>query len=292
MGLSLYRNRHTLVQYLPQPPPVEEPLPHEAQLCQATAPNNSVASPSNMRIGKCTAHYGKIRPTYERARRTHDLHNKIHGIRPLVLREELVEGLWNKPAFILSVLLDELQKPAESRLQWLLWVDIDTIVLNPCVPMQAFLPPDDLKNVHMVVTKDWNGLNNGVFFVRVDAWAVELFSNILAFRYYRPDVYLRFTEQSAMSLLLEEEKFRDGAVYVPQRWFNSYPGNANDKLEKFQTRRGDFLVHLAGWGEKSMIMREWLAIAERHAPDWMLEFWRTAYPDEVEEFWTNYADKD
>ncbi|KAL1616777.1 hypothetical protein SLS54_008169 [Diplodia seriata] len=247
---------------------------------------------SNTRIGKCTAFFGKMRPTYERARRSHDMHNRIHGITPLVLRQQLVEGLWNKPAFILSVILDELRKPKDERLEWLLWVDRDTIVLNPCVPVEAFLPPAEEEDVHMVVTKDWNGLNNGVFLVRVNEWAVELFSDILGFPYHRPDVELRFTEQSAMEKLLDEDKFRDNTVYVPQRWFNAYQGRDDEKLEPFQTRRGDFLVHFAGVGDRSKEMEYWLNIAEKHAPDWMLDFYRTAYPAETEEFWRNYADQE
>lgn len=185
-----------------------------------------------------------------------------------------------------------MRKPKKDRLHWLLWVDRDTIVLNPCVPVQAFLPPEEETDVHMIVTKDWNGLNNGVFLVRVNQWSIELFSNILGFRYYRPGVELRFTEQSAMEKLLEEDKFKSNTVYVPQRWFNAYQGHQDETLQPHQTRRGDFLVHFAGVGERSKQMEYWLDIAERHAPDWMLEFWRTGYPAEIEEFWTRYANEE
>ncbi|KAH7049309.1 galactosyl transferase GMA12/MNN10 family protein [Macrophomina phaseolina] len=257
---------------------------------------NGLRNISNVRIGKLTAHFGEPDPTYERALHTHHVHNRIHGIRPLTLREKLVDDLWNKPAFILTILVGEMMKPASERLEWLLWVDRDTVVMNPCIPVSAFLPPppppaasghgdESSPEIHALVTKDWNGLNNGVFLVRVHAWSVELFTAIMAFRHYRPDVELRFTEQSAMELLLEEDRFRANAVYVPQRWFNAYQGRHNETLAPHQTRRGDFLVHFAGDGNRRENMAGWLEVAERHAPDWELDFWRTAYPEEIDAFW-------
>lgn len=238
-----------------------------------------------IRIGKCTAHFGEPDSTYERALLTHQGHDEIHGIRSLVLREKLADDLWNKTAFILSILVGEIRKPEQERLEWLLWVDRDTIVLNPCVPVVAFLPPDESSHINAIVTKDWNGLNNGVFLVRVNNWSIDLFTNILAFRYFRPDVELRFTEQSAMEQLLSEDKFRENTVYVPQRWFNAYHGHHNETLEPHQIRRGDFLVHFAGVGDRKEKMEYWLEIAERHAPDWELEFRRTSYPEEIDAFW-------
>ena len=73
-------------------------------------------------IGKISILYGKPNPTYERALRLHDVQNQYYGYPMFILRENLLHGLWSKPAYILSVLLQELAKPKQSRLKWLMYV--------------------------------------------------------------------------------------------------------------------------------------------------------------------------
>ncbi|KAF2837905.1 glycosyltransferase family 34 protein, partial [Patellaria atrata CBS 101060] len=238
------------------------------------------------RIGKCTILFGDPNPTYERALRTHEAHNRLHGYPLLVLRKGILDDVWTKPAYILSLLLQELEKPDDQRLEWLLWVDADTIILNPYIPIEVFLPPTpEWDDTHILITHDWNGLNNGVFPVRVHPWSVELFSAILAFRHYRPDYQLTFRDQSAMDALLKEERFARSAIQTPQRWFNGYQGEHNETLQPHQVRRGDFLVHFAGVGHRQERMQYWLERAEMHKPDWELEVQHTSYPEETRDFW-------
>lgn len=172
------------------------------------------------RIGKVSIVYGDVKPVYERALWTHKIHNRIHGYPMFIQREAILDGYWTKPAYILSVILRELSKPESQRLLWIFWVDADTIILNYKTALEIFLPPagdDTLSKVGILVTDDWNGLNNGVFAVRVAPYAVELFASILAFREMRSDTHLPFQDQSAMQLLLEQRKFMTHAVRVPQR---------------------------------------------------------------------------
>ncbi|KAG9750692.1 glycosyltransferase family 34 protein, partial [Aureobasidium melanogenum] len=201
-----------------------------------------------------------------------------------------MDDVWSKPAYILSLLLRELAKPQEERLEWLLWVDADTIMLNPYVPLEIFLPPSpQFDDVHLLVTNDWNGLNNGVFPVRVNQWAVELFSAIISSRYYKPDQDLTFRDQSAMNTLLKDKKFAAHTVDAPQRWFNAYQGEHNETLAPYQVRRGDFLVHFAGVINRDERILFWLDRAEQHLPDWEMEVQHTSYPAEVKDFWNQKA---
>lgn len=240
-----------------------------------------------MRVGKVTIIFGGA-ATYERAVRTHEAHDRIHGYPLYVLRHGILDDVWSKPAYILNLLLRELSKPEDERLQWLLWVDADTILLNPFVPIETFLPPSpEFDDVHMLVTADWNGLNNGVFPIRVNQWAVDLFAAIISFRHYKPDVSLTFRDQSAMDMLLKERKFAQHIVWAPQRWFNAYQGEHNETLAPFQVRRGDFLVHFAGVGDRDKRMAYWLDRVEQHLPDWEMEVQHTSYPGEAREFWTS-----
>lgn len=67
-----------------------------------------------------------------RALRTHYTHNAVHGYQHFIAGYEAVGGLienpedrrprgaWTKPAFLLSLLVAELEKPEDERLEWLL----------------------------------------------------------------------------------------------------------------------------------------------------------------------------
>ncbi|KAH0292887.1 glycosyltransferase family 34 protein, partial [Aureobasidium sp. EXF-3399] len=241
------------------------------------------------RVGKCTIVFGGS-SIYERTVKTHALHDRLNGYPLYVLRQTIMDDVWSKPAYILSLLLRELAKPQEERLEWLLWVDADTIMLNPYVPLEIFLPPSpQFDDVHLLVTNDWNGLNNGVFPVRVNQWAVELFSAIVSSRYYKPDQDLTFRDQSAMDTLLKDKKFAAHTVEAPQRWFNAYQGEHNETLAPYQVRRGDFLVHFAGVINRDERILFWLERAEQHLPDWEMEVQHTSYPAEVKDFWNQKA---
>ncbi|GIZ49638.1 hypothetical protein CKM354_001266700 [Cercospora kikuchii] len=242
------------------------------------------------RIGKCTIlFYGNS--AWERAIRTHERHDREHGYRLHILRQQLLDDVWSKPAYILSLLLRELAKPESERLEWLLWVDADTVLLNPHIPIDVFLPPPDseFEDIHLVYSNDWNGLNNGVFPVRVNQWAVNLFSAIVSYRHYRPTDELVFRDQSAMDNLLHHPTFSPHIVQAPQRWFNAYQGEHNETLAPFQLRRGDFLVHFAGIPNREERMIHWLNRAEQHLDDWEVPLKSTSYPQEARDFWAEQS---
>lgn len=137
-----------------------------------------------------------------------------------IQRVDVLDGYWTKPAFIHYMILRELRKPESQRLQWFFWFDADTIVLNYNVAMEDFLPPENdetLKKIHVLAANDWNGLNNGIFAIRVTRHAAELFAGILAFREFEPDTPLWFQDQSAMEFMLKRRKFVNHFARVPQR---------------------------------------------------------------------------
>lgn len=70
-------------------------------------------------IGKVTMLYGN-NSVYERAFRTHEEHSRRLGYPLLALRNPVLDGVWNKYFALLSALMQELEKPADRRLQWLL----------------------------------------------------------------------------------------------------------------------------------------------------------------------------
>ena len=82
------------------------------------------------------------------------------------------------------------------------WLDRDTVLMNPSLPLEIFIPPAGFEHINLLMTHDRNGLNNGVFFLRVCEWSLDLFSTAMAFPYYKPEVHLQYTEQSAMEEVL------------------------------------------------------------------------------------------
>jgi len=208
--------------------------------------------------------------------------------------DPIIDDLWNKPAFILQLLMREMLKPAKERLEWIMWADRDTMILDQCRPISSFLPPqashlgswwrgdngllhtENATEVHLLVTNDFNGLNNGIFLLRVSEWAIALFTSILAFRHYEPDVILPFTEQSAMEHVIQSEHFRHETQFVPQHWFNAYDvggpaaymGREATGSSDMSVRRGDFLVHFAGHSEKGRVIEEYAAMLRNSSDVW------------------------
>lgn len=245
-------------------------------------------------LGKVTLVIGQDNTIYEKAVDTHIKHARRHGHAMFVHRQPLVQGeiYWSKPAYLLSILLAELGKPEDKRLQWLLWVDSDTIVLNPNIPATAFLPvPGHDQDLHLLISSDFNAINDGVFFVRVHTWSVDFLSALMAYRHFNPNTTLFWHEQSAMINLLEDPAFGDHALQLPWRWFNAYDAEAlqheTEEIQlKFHVRPGDFLVHLAGVGGRAMAMSIWMnKIVERHDPAWEVDFDKTSYGSQVVDFW-------
>lgn len=79
-------------------------------------------------IGKVTIMFNGRDPTYIRALQTHEVHNRRFGYPMFVLRHQILENIWSKPAYILAILLEELRKPEGHRLKWLLYA---VCPLNP-----------------------------------------------------------------------------------------------------------------------------------------------------------------
>lgn len=155
-------------------------------------------------IGKVTASFGPRDPVYESAILSHKPHNELHGYPHFILRKQMLAGLWTKHACLLTIIGAELAKPASQRLKWLFWHDRDVILMNPHISLDVFLPPEpEFGHVNLLVTRDRNGLNNGVFFVRVSEWSLKMFASALSVREYVPEAVLKYTEQSGMEMTIE-----------------------------------------------------------------------------------------
>lgn len=73
------------------------------------------------RVTKLTALYNHDNDLYEAAIKSHMEHNRIHGYGMKILRDKIVNDQWSKPAYLLSLVVEELAKPAEARTEWLMY---------------------------------------------------------------------------------------------------------------------------------------------------------------------------
>ncbi|KAL4887657.1 cytochrome P450 [Aspergillus karnatakaensis] len=228
--------------------------------------------------------YGQRNTLYERALQSHRRHAERWGYGMEVLQEEISVGYWNKPNYLLYLVLRELTRPAAERVEWLMWVDADSIILNPAIPLDLFLPPvsPSLSHIHLLATKDHKGLNTGIFFLHVHPWTIQFLTVSLAYPLYNPSANLGpQADQSAMEKVLSQETYRSGVVYLPRTWINAY-----EWKHDYEGAKGNLLVHFPGLeGERGKHMEKWLDVVERTPSAWEVPIADTGYAAEVAGFW-------
>lgn len=103
--------------------------------------------------------------------------------------------------------------------------------------------------VFILATADHNGLNNGIFYLRVHPSSFDLLTHIVAYPLTHPKDDLGwFGKQAAMARVLENAEANakgsaepSGVAWVPRAWFNHYQFGHG-----FEGEPGSFLVHFAG----------------------------------------------
>lgn len=266
--------------------------------CSKNTPFSPVES---RRVAFASITTGQPEEAYQRAIQSQMFHSAVHGSSTHVLCEQLSDGAWNKIAFLLNLVMNEMLKPEDERLEWVMWIDRDAIVLDSCRPLSAFVPPatKEYEKVNLLYNHDAFGLNAGVFMFRVSDWSISLFNTILAFRYFRPDEDLVLAEQTAMEKIIHEDKWKDSIVRVPWYWFNAYPDEDKsvekyrdnlepEDLEWFRARKGDFVVHFAGDDGRSGRMPEWLDMLKDVGNVWEKGEVGRDITMEIEEYWSNW----
>ena len=266
------------------------------------------------KIGKVTMLYGP--PAEDETAQLiidgHRRHAELNGHSVYVLDQQILHGLWSKHAYLLSIMLEQMQKPEDKRTQWLSWFDSDIIVMNPNVPLDIFLPPEkDFGHVDLMFTNDHNGLNNGAFFIRVSEKGVRFLVDCLALHTFRPEVKLKYSEQSAMEVMAsdvglrrrrkqlwsmlttKQAKYVNKTMIVPQRWFNAYRGPRNEqgrvvrgqKMQPNSIKPGDLQLHFAGKKTTKLLMPKWVDLAANESSGWAIPLEKTKLKSEIALFW-------
>lgn len=268
---------------------------------ETTNHTSDVSEEKRPRILQATMMFGdKYIGLNERTLQSHVDHAKRWGYGDHLLRREIVgAGQWDKFIFskllhMLNLIMEELKRPREEQAEWVVWYDADTLILNPNIQWELFLPPAAFPDINFMATKNVDGFNAGLFFFRVDEWSVELLSDAYSLRRLRPEIEISGNiEQNAMKYLFGQESNKKHVLYQPQLWYNGVKGNLRAETE---IKEGDMLVHFAGINHdneeemKSELMNQWFAKIEQQPDAWEIPLEKTKYPREIETFWKAYKE--
>lgn len=225
--------------------------------------------------------------------RTHLKHAEKWGYKSHISREDINgKGEWEvfgKLVYLQSIIVGELTKPIGKRAEWIVWFDADTIILNENIPWSIFLPPQkDFDGIHFLGNKDWNSFNSGVFMMRINQWSVNLLTQATALPLLRPDVHLESPlpkkEQDAMRWVLDQEGYKEHAVYQPRLWYNAFSHGPDQKPE---TKPGDMVIHFPGVEHKDPLMGHWLDIVENEPEKVNVPLSNLTLHNDINDFWTS-----
>ena len=170
------------------------------------------------------------------------------------------------------------------------WVDSDIIILNDEIPVEIFLPPSDMKDIHLVASRDQNGLDSGVMFLHVHPWTVSLLTEIMAYPLYLPGIDLgQSADPEGMGRVLNKttggpsgKGYTDGVVYLPKPWINAYQ---RDMV--YEGNKGDLLVHFPELEKRQwQYMAKWLDATENMPHEWDVSLQETGYLDRTTIYWS------
>ncbi|KAF6217639.1 hypothetical protein HO133_006741 [Letharia lupina] len=242
-----------------------------------------------------TAHQMGANAVYERSVRTHLKHAEKWGYPSHILREDIIgHGKWEvlvfgKLLYLQSIIIAELTKPIGKRAEWIVWFDADTIILNENIPWSIFLPPrEDFNDIHFLGNKDWHSFNCGLFMMRINEWSVNFLIQATALPLLRPDVPLGVPipnmEQDAMRWVLDQEGYKEHAVYQPRLWYNTFAQGPDKEPE---TKMGDMLIHFPGVEHKYPLMGHWLDIVENEPEKVNIPLANLTLHSNIKGFWAN-----
>jgi len=169
-----------------------------------------------------------------------DIHNYQFFLDTKVIDPER-QIFYMKLYSIMKHLMEGLETKAYD---WIFWVDGDVTLVNPNIKLDAFIPPEDQDDIHLVISDDYIGLNAGIFLIRVHPWSLNFLMKACSYTYYNKEKNLPYADQSAMLHVLLDFKEEGHYIAVPQNWFNSYCCSS-DTYEG-HVEKGDFLQHFAG----------------------------------------------
>ncbi|OUM60469.1 glycosyltransferase family 34 protein [Piromyces sp. E2] len=107
-----------------------------------------------------------------------------------------------------------------KEFDWVFWVDCDTALSNPNIKLEVFVPTDS--DIHLIFAEDKNGLNAGIFLLRVHSWTLNFLMRAKSYQYFNKEEDLYFVDQAAINNALVAGHEERHYIIVPEDWFNTW----------------------------------------------------------------------
>jgi len=150
------------------------------------------------------------------------------------------ESIWDRSRAPMWSKIPLLQKYL-SEYDYLVWMDGDVLITNQETRLEEFI--EILGDKMLLVGRDFQGLNNGVFIIRNCPLAFDFLKDVWTKVEY---AHVLFHEQSAMDEFMKTEKYKKSFVLITHKYINIL--NAFDYRvdQKVHWVPGDFCIHFAG----------------------------------------------
>lgn len=160
----------------------------------------------------------------------------------------------------------------------------DIILLNPQIPVEIFLPPNDFSNIHFLGTQAQNDFDCGVFFLRIHDWSVKMLMEVLNAPNAHEEVQrAEHKVGKAFDMILRSDRFRNHVLYQPRKWYNAYQLDTTTTSEGM---KGNLLVHFHSLGgDKWSAMADMMAQSTASKRQFSIPLVETAYVREISEYW-------
>ncbi len=124
--------------------------------------------------------------------------------------------------------------------------------------------------------------------MRINEWSVNFLTQATALPLLRPDIPIGVPipnmEQDAMRWVLDQEGYKEHAVYQPRLWYNAFVQGPDKELE---TKPGDLLIHFPGVEHKYPLMGHWLDIVENEPEKLNIPLDNLTIHNDIKGFWAN-----
>ncbi|KAF2034098.1 hypothetical protein EK21DRAFT_57232 [Setomelanomma holmii] len=194
------------------------------------------AHPTPSEFSKQQILHSPSKSIYDEILRHHYAYDQQHGYSTRVLTTPLVRGAGWMLHWLQCLMIGEMMKDVESMAEWILYFAPSTILStnHANIDMEGFLPPisasyETLKTLSVIGMKtDEINLSSSLLFLRVSMQTLRVLSFALAEFYTAPEP-ARDSETNAsidlvgqaLHFFLEQNAYRDTALYQPLAWYES-----------------------------------------------------------------------
>jgi hypothetical protein len=169
-----------------------------------------------------------------------------HGYACYVFHD-VVEGRaagWYRLPAVLAML-------GQKKHDWVFHLDLDAVIWDHSVRLEEFLDP----RYDLITSVAYNGINNGVFFIRNSTWSRLFYAEAWTRTHEQNSEF--WAEQAALSGILHDTLGAQNHVkLMPHAFFNTFLPEGETELPSQSA--GAFIVHFAGRSDKWKLVQEFV----------------------------------